>query len=185
MAEYIYTVDKFSLNSTITYGDFGSEVTSLSSGSTNMTFPTSDLVLAEGESITQAILTADYYMSSGSSSGDEVVKVNGLNFDGTCQLDVSEFVEGQNWGVSFYFCLAYKALGDNALTVESLSVTKTMSFNNVKLTIMTNASAKTSNVYYYDGTKWLSAIVKYYNGSEWVEVVSPKYYDGTQWLGNE
>lgn len=184
MAEYVYTVNSFSLTSTITYGDFGSEVTSLSPGSTTMAFATSDLVLAEGESITQAILTAEYYMSSGNSSGDEVIRVNGSNFDGTCQLDLTEFVEGQDWNVDFYFCLAYEALGDNALTVESSSVTKTMSFNNVTLTITTSTSdaAKTSNIYYYDGTQWILATAKYYNGSEWVEVANPKYYDGTQWV---
>ena len=178
MAEHIYIADSFGLSSTITYGDFGSEVTNLRAAANTVTFPTSDLTLVKGESITRAILTADYYMSTGSSSGDEEISVNGSYFNGTHQLDVSEFTEGQNWGVNFYFCLANKALGDNALTVEYSSVTKTVTFYNIVLTITTSLK----HVYYYDGTQWVSATIKYYNGSEWVSVNGLKYYDGSSWV---
>lgn len=141
MAEYIYTVDDFSLSSTIVYGDFGSEVTKLNGGSTTKVFGTSDIVLAAGEFVKRAILSATFSWT-GSRNYNETIKANGLNFStGTRKLDVSDFVEGTDWTIEFYFCLAYKALGDSALTAESSSVTKSLSFRNVTLTITTGTGS--------------------------------------------
>lgn len=42
-------------------------------------------------------------------------------------------------------------------------------------------STKKSNLYYYDGTRWLIGLPKYWNGSAWVEGNSTNYYNGSSW----
>lgn len=42
-------------------------------------------------------------------------------------------------------------------------------------------STKNSNLYYYDGTRWLIGLPKYWNGSAWVEGNSTNYYNGSSW----
>ena len=135
MAEYTYPIDSFNMSSTIVYGDFGSEVTALSGANKTLTVKTADLRLNQGEVIEDITLTGEYSLSGGYSY---VVHAGGLPFyDGSVSLDTTSFTEGQDFTVQMYFCLDRVALGDGAQTVESSTVTKTMYFYDMQLTITT------------------------------------------------
>ena len=112
MAEYVYTADNFNLTSTITFGDFGSEVTYLSGASKTIAFGTSRLQLAAGEVIRSVVLTGSFSITGGYSY---TVHANGEGFyNGTLNLDPAAYVAGQDWSVLIYFILDRVAPGDGS-----------------------------------------------------------------------
>lgn len=147
MAEFIYTIDGFSLTTTwkrqvamtgaSTYEAIGYD---LASGSVTKTFDLSDLVLNEGESIKRVMLTATLNRV-GTTDYAEAVTVNGLTFGtGSRKMAVSEFVPGGTWDARFYFC----ASGDAGAAVgvgQEYSYSCTMYYSDVTLTITTGTGS--------------------------------------------
>lgn len=65
-------------------------------------------------------------------------RANGIGYySGALSLDPALFVQGQDIGILFYFCLDKVPLGDGALSYESDTASRTLYFSNVTLTIRT------------------------------------------------
>jgi len=145
MAEYVYTIDDFSLTSTwkrVT-AQFGSVTETrgydIVSASTTKTFALSGITLGAGENIKRVMLTATL-RRTGTTDYSEHITVNGLGFNiGSKKLDATEFTPGETWNANFYFCASGNT-GSASLNV-SYDYSCTLYFSNVTLTVTTGTGS--------------------------------------------
>lgn len=138
MAEYIYTIDDFSLTTTWKRMVQSTGIVSydIVSSSATKTFSLDGMILADGENIKRVILSASF-RRVGTTEYDEVISVNGLGFSsGTRKLDASEFTPGATWDARFYFCTSGNHGTAGALN-QPVTHQCTLYVTNVTLTITT------------------------------------------------
>ena len=147
MAEYVYTIDDFSLTTTWkrqvamvgqnTYETLGYDITS---ASTTKTFNITGLVLGAGESIKRAVLTATLNRV-GTTDYSESITVNGLSFGtGTRKIDTTLFAPDSTWDARFYFCASGQT-GAAVGVAQEYSYSCTMYYSNVTLTLTTGTGS--------------------------------------------
>lgn len=142
MAEYVYTIDGFSLTTTwkrihkIADEYLGYDITS---ANTTKTFTLDGFTLSEGENIKRVMLTATLNRV-GTTDYSEAITVNGLNFStGSRKLDVSGFAPGGTWDARFYFCASGNIGSAGAIVPTSYECT--LYFSDVTLTITTGTGS--------------------------------------------
>lgn len=148
---------------------------------TKCTAPTTVKINNGTTNITNAQSNASYTLSwSGAAAGTNApivgydvwysTSANGTySFYGTT-TSTSMLVSGPEKGYQSYY-----------FKVQTLT-NNDMDYCNSDLSSTSRAiSTKKSNLYYYDGTRWLIGLPKYWNGSAWVEGNSTNYYNGSSW----
>lgn len=142
MAEYVYTINGFSLTSTwkrSRYGGAqGETITTigLTGDSTTKSIDLSNIVLGEGENIKRAMLTATLNRT-GTTDYSETITVNGMQFSrGARKLDLSTITAGEVLDIRFYFCASGSA-PDTPPFNATTSYSCTMWYSDVTLTITT------------------------------------------------
>jgi hypothetical protein len=85
------------------------------------------------------VVTADLSWN-GDRTCNETITINGSNFySGVHKLHIEDLIIGEDWSAEFCFKLAYNPQIDGASATNELSVTKTVVFENVVLTITTGS----------------------------------------------
>lgn len=100
-----------------------------------------------------------------STSADGVYELYGTTTESSMAIEASK-----NRAQTYYF------------KVQTLGPEDADYCNSELSTTYRSVTTKTSNINYYDGTRWIVAVAKYYNGSAWVEVNGAKYYNGSSWV---
>lgn len=144
MAEYIFTVDNFSLTTTwkrMVQASVGIVGYNIVAGVTTKNFPISGITLASGESIKYVTLTASL-SRSGTSDPNLIIQVNGGGFNGARKFSAEGVSNGSTWQATFTVKASGHAGQAGALN-EPVNHSCTVSFSNVVLTVVTG----TGNVF--------------------------------------
>ena len=146
MAEYVYTINDFSLTTTWTVinATSGSNeiqrlAYNITSGAATKTFTLSGLTLGDGEKIKKAVLSATLFQS-GTADSSATISVNGVKFGGNRKFDSSEFIPGGTWDAAFYFRASGEA-GTVTSNFSAYSFSSTLHVTDVTLTITTGTGS--------------------------------------------
>ena len=142
MAEYVYTIDDFSLTTTWKREVQSAGIVShnIVSDSKTKTILLDGITLADGETIKRAILSAKFNRV-GTTDYSETISVNGLNFaTGSRKFDVAEFTPGATWDAKFYFCASGNTGQAGALN-QTVSHQCTLYVTDVTLTLTTGTGS--------------------------------------------
>ena len=142
MAEYIYTIDDFSMTTTWNRQRVGTSqgenitTSGLTAAYATKSFTITGISLAEGENIKSMMLSAEL-SRTGTTDYSESITANGLSFNsGARKLDATEVVLDASYDVSFYF----RASGNTPAIPTEYGTTAyscTLHLKNVTLTITT------------------------------------------------
>ena len=178
MATYTFLIEDFSLTTTWkrmvqSAGPVGYDIVGASA---TKEIAINGIILADGESIYRATLTA-VINRVGATDYSETITVNDLNFaSGTCQIDTTEIVNGSTWVADFYV-KATGHVGQAGELNEAVSCECTVFFSDVVLTVVTGTSGGFNGCVesLSDGTKLL---IDEADGAALYTIVMHNYNDG-------